>query len=222
MSAGTASTVSTATTPPRSQRSKIESYRKVKAEEEEVLTTCFESDANDGVYKRLIPSIYVYSSLHGCIDQLIPTSYKILESSIGLSPKSLGMLTFAQKFTQGLFTLISGVVCDRQIDLASRELDGHSDKPGPQTRHGGDEGARERGGLRRPGEKRSTRELQGCKLFQGLACLFYDGNDDRVGPGPALHGIRLELPPDAHSALLSGSVSLTDGAPHPVSDWHIQ
>ncbi|KAJ1605724.1 hypothetical protein OIY81_3400 [Cryptosporidium canis] len=211
MSAGTASTVSTATTPPRSQRSKIESYRKVKVEEEEevVLATCFESDANDGVYKRLIPSIYVYSSLHGCIDQLIPTSYKILESSIGLSPKSLGMLTFAQKFTQGLFTLISGVV-------------GHSDKPGPQTRHGGDEGARERGGLRHPGEKRSTRELQGCKFFQGLACLFYDGNDDRVGPGPALHGIRLELPPDAHSALLSGSVSLTDGAPHPVSDWHIQ
>ncbi|CUV04436.1 unnamed protein product [Cryptosporidium hominis] len=115
-------TVSTASTPSKSHRSRSESYQKLK-EEKDFATTSFESDTNDGLYRKLIPSLYAYSSLHGCIDQLIPTNYKFLESSIGLSPKSLGMLTFAQKFTQGLFTIISGIICDRQISATNKQLE---------------------------------------------------------------------------------------------------
>lgn len=119
-----AETASTASTPAGSQRSRTDSFQKLKDEdEEEALTRCFEGGTSESLYKKMIPSLYAYSSLHGCIDQLIPTNYKMLESSIGLSPKSLGMLTFAQKFTQGLFTLISGVVCDRQIDAVNRRLE---------------------------------------------------------------------------------------------------
>ncbi|KAH8581897.1 major facilitator superfamily transporter [Cryptosporidium sp. chipmunk genotype I] len=115
-------TASTASTPTKSQRSRSESYQKLK-QEKDFVTTCFESDTNDSLYRKLIPSLYAYSSLHGCIDQLIPTNYKFLESSIGLSPKSLGMLTFAQKFAQGLFTIISGIICDRQISATNKQLE---------------------------------------------------------------------------------------------------
>ncbi|KAF7458353.1 transporter, major facilitator family protein [Cryptosporidium felis] len=117
MSVGTASTAST---PSKAQS--IATFPKIKHDEE--LLPYFEKKANENeCYKKLIPSLYVYSSLHGCIDQLVPTNYKLLESSIGLSPKSLGMLTFAQKFTQGLFTLISGLACDRQMDMASKSYE---------------------------------------------------------------------------------------------------
>lgn len=119
-----AETASTASTPAMSQISRAESFQKLKdVDGGQTLARCFESDTSDNLYRRMIPSLYAYSSLHGCIDQLIPTNYKMLESSIGLSPKSLGMLTFAQKFTQGMFTLISGIVCDRQINAVNRKLE---------------------------------------------------------------------------------------------------
>lgn len=118
MSVETASTVST---PSKSQRSGSESFKRLK-EENDIVTECFENDKDDSLYKRFIPSLYAYSSLHGCVDQIIPTNYKWLESSIGLSPKFLGILTFAQKFTQGLFTIISGIICDRQINATNREF----------------------------------------------------------------------------------------------------
>ncbi|OII72464.1 uncharacterized protein cubi_00459 [Cryptosporidium ubiquitum] len=122
MSLGTVSTASTASTPSKSQRSRSESYKRLN-QENDILGEYFEGDRDGSLYQRFIPSLYVYSSLHGCVDQIIPTNYKLLESSIGLSPKSLGMLTFAQKFTQGISTIISGIICDRQINAINRELD---------------------------------------------------------------------------------------------------
>ncbi|KAL7067174.1 major facilitator superfamily protein [Cryptosporidium serpentis] len=72
-------------------------------------------NSNRSIYASNIYELYIYSSIHGCIDQIIPTSYKFLETSIGLSPKSLGLMSFVQKITQGFFTLFSGIICDNEI-----------------------------------------------------------------------------------------------------------
>ncbi|KAH7650047.1 hypothetical protein FG379_003127 [Cryptosporidium bovis] len=102
-------TVSTSPSPPNSQRS-------TKNQKFNEYVNSLETNIDEHLFQRIVPSLYGYSSLHGCIDQLIPTSYKILETTIGLSPQSLGFLTFSQKFSQGFFTLLSGIICDRYID----------------------------------------------------------------------------------------------------------
>ncbi|OII76057.1 major facilitator superfamily transporter [Cryptosporidium andersoni] len=75
-------------------------------------------NSDRSIYASNIYELYIYSSIHGCIDQIIPTSYKFFEVSIGLSPKSLGLMSFVQKLTQGFFTLFSGIICDREITKA--------------------------------------------------------------------------------------------------------
>ncbi|KAH8740179.1 hypothetical protein FG386_001840 [Cryptosporidium ryanae] len=102
-------TVSTSPSPSNSQR-------EIKNKKFNEYVSSLETNIDENLFQRIVPSLYVYSSLHGCIDQLIPTSYKILETTIGLSPKGLGFLTFSQKFSQGFFALLSGVVCDRHIN----------------------------------------------------------------------------------------------------------
>ncbi|XP_026190905.1 uncharacterized protein LOC34622251 [Cyclospora cayetanensis] len=62
--------------------------------------------------KRVIRATYLYGSVHGAVDQLLPACFKALERDMGFTPQSLGFVSSVARVSHVLTCPIWGVIID--------------------------------------------------------------------------------------------------------------